>query len=94
MVRSGKRAARRAEVWKTVQEYKSAMGCSKCGYDKHPVALQLHHTTGDKKDNVSDLIRSDYGIKTIWREVMKCTVLCANCHAIESHYLRNSPSVP
>lgn len=83
------RNARRASIWKTVQEYKAALGCSECGYNKHPVALQFHHHNGNKKANISDLIRSDYSIKTIWKEINKCVILCANCHSIASHSERN-----
>ena len=83
------RNARRAAAWKAVQDYKSAHGCYECGYNKHPVALQFHHRYGDKKTNVSDLIRSDYGMVTIWKEIKKCVILCANCHSVESHIERN-----
>jgi formate-dependent nitrite reductase cytochrome c552 subunit len=83
------RNTRRAAAWKAVQEYKSAHGCHRCGFNDHPVALQFHHRNGDKKANVSDLIRSDYGMVTIWKEINKCVILCANCHSIESHFERN-----
>lgn len=78
------RNTRRAAVWKHVQEYKQAVGCRECGYNKSAHALQFDHLR-DKKANVSDLIRSDYGIKTIWEEIGKCQVLCANCHAETTH---------
>lgn len=87
------RNARRAGIWREVQQYKAAHGCSSCGYNKHPVALQFHHHNGIKKANVSDLIRSDYGLSTIWNEIHKCIILCANCHAIESHGERNGQPV-
>jgi len=78
------RNARRKEMWALVQNYKQAVGCKDCGYNKNPHALQFDHLR-DKKANVSDLIRSDYGIKTIWEEIGKCQVLCANCHAETTH---------
>lgn len=83
------RNARRRDVWKIIQDYKSAKGCYKCGFNSHPVALQFHHKNGNKKANVSDLIRSDYGMITIWKEINKCIILCANCHSIATHYERN-----
>lgn len=74
------RNKRRAEKWKTIQQYKASLGCSMCGYNKSPHALQFDHLHS-KKANVSDLIRSDYGLDTILTEIDKCQVLCANCHA-------------
>ena len=79
-----KRAKRRAAVWKTLQQYKQSIGCNHCGYNTHPVALQFNHLR-DKKGNISDLVRSDYGWATIWAEVAKCEILCANCHSIVTH---------
>ena len=66
-------------------EYKNLYECSKCGYDKTPTALELHHIK-DKKINfsinkrlhsISDL--EDY----LKEELDKCDVLCANCHREE-----------
>lgn len=80
---------RRAAIWSTVQAYKAAFGCTECGYNKHPVALQFHHKRGNKRANVSDLIRSDYAMTTIWTEIEKCVILCANCHSVVSHQERS-----
>jgi transcription elongation factor Elf1 len=74
------RNMRRAAMWKTIQDYKKYLGCQNCGYDKSSHALQFDHLE-DKKANVSDLVRSDYGADAIWAEIEKCQVLCANCHA-------------
>lgn len=74
------RNERRAAMWKLVKEYKTKVGCKGCGYNTFAEALQFDHLR-DKKGNVSNLIRSDYGIETIWEEIGKCQVLCANCHA-------------
>lgn len=61
---------------------KLASGCIDCGYAAHSAALQFDHIDDNKKANVSDLIRSDYGWKTIKKEINKCVVRCANCHAV------------
>lgn len=83
------RNTRRAALWKMVQDYKIRVGCRMCGYNKHPKALQLDHLHS-KKANVSDLIRSDYGVVRIMEEIAKCQVLCANCHAIVTHERKES----
>lgn len=60
---------------------KKHRGCIDCGYAAHAVALQFDHI-GDKRMNVSDMIRSDYGWETIKAEIDKCEVRCANCHSV------------
>jgi hypothetical protein len=66
---------------------KSKLSCSRCGYDKHPVALQFHHLNGDDKIGEINrlLYRTNASLDAVLKEMAKCTVLCANCHAIH-HY--------
>lgn len=77
------RARKRAAKWRLAQIIKLHTGCIDCGYAEHAVALQFDHL-GDKRMNVSDMIRSDYGWETIKLEIAKCEVRCANCHAIKT----------
>jgi len=65
-----------------ISEYKTAIGCEKCGYNVHPVALDLHHI-GEKTNSISQLIYRG-SAKAILEELKKCIVLCANCHRIET----------
>lgn len=72
--------------------YKAAAGCRVCGYNKNTKVLHFAHRDPstkyrDKNGKVvepSDMIkgseRSRYGEETIWAEIAKCDVLCANCH--------------
>lgn len=56
--------------------------CVACGFDRHPAALQFHHLDpGTKSFGLSErgLTRS---IERLRREVAKCVLLCANCHAL------------
>lgn len=78
---SNVRNDRRRRLWHAVKQYKLERGCSLCGYNKVAEALQFDHIADNKRGNVSDLIRSDYGIHTVWQEIKKCQLLCANCHA-------------
>lgn len=87
------RAEKRAEKWALAQQIKLDHGCKDCGYKENPYALQFDHITDDKKDNVSNLIRSDYSWDTILKEITKCEVVCANCHAIRTQN-RKSSSFP
>lgn len=64
---------------------KLASGCVDCGYAAHAAALQFDHIYDNKKANVSDLVRSDYSWVTIQKEIIKCEIVCANCHAIRTN---------
>lgn len=63
---------------------KLEQGCADCGYKGSAYALQFDHIGDDKKESVSNLIRSDYAWSTILVEIGKCEVVCANCHAIRT----------
>lgn len=78
------RAERRAEKWAMAQEIKMKSGCVDCGYKDNAQALQFDHIGTDKKESVSNLIRSDYSWKTILEEIAKCEIVCANCHAVRT----------
>lgn len=67
--------------------FKSSLKCSNCP-ETHYATLQFHHTDPSKKDmNVSNM--RYYSIETIKKEIEKCIVLCANCHAKEHWKLKN-----
>ena len=77
--RPGNRAALRE--WLDDQE--RTLRCQLCGFADYR-ALQFHHQDSQEKHaNVADMIRSGLSRQSILREVAKCIVLCANCHAIE-----------
>ena len=59
-------------------------GCETCGYNENPKALQFDHLR-DKFRDVSVLVSKNYSWDTIQKEIDKCRVLCANCHAIHSY---------
>lgn len=65
-----------------ITEFKS-QGCSHCGYNKHPAALDCHHV-GDKEFSLGSKLASATETQ-LKEELAKCIVLCANCHRIE-HY--------
>jgi hypothetical protein len=79
------RAKKRAAKWRLAQMIKLEQGCADCGYNTSAYALQFDHIEDNKKASVSNLIRSDYGWETIKKEMDKCEVVCANCHAIRTH---------
>lgn len=62
---------------------KITAGCADCGYNAHPVALDFDHRPGEKKlfCVASGLSRS---LKSLFLEIMKCDVVCSNCHRIRT----------
>lgn len=67
-----------------VQQYKVDQGCADCGFDAHPMALQFDHRPGTEKlFNIGEQV-GNYRMETIWSEIAKCDVVCANCHVIRT----------
>lgn len=54
-------------------------GCSVCGYNKNLSALEFHHLE-NKKFQLDARRLSNNSLKTIREEVVKCILLCSNCH--------------
>lgn len=75
--------ARKRRLHQMVSAYKSERGCSRCGYNEHPVALDLHHVDAeDKEYNVGQMVFQGMAEETILEEMAKCEVVCSNCHRI------------
>lgn len=68
---------------KYVDEYKLEHGCSDCGYNAHPAALDFDHLPGTVK--VRDIKSGQQlGWQALLDEIAKCEVVCANCHRIRT----------
>ncbi len=70
----------RARNREFIKRYKMSVGCQECGFKKHYAALDFHHMTDDKKDNIALMSNESFSLKRIKTEIRKCVVLCANCH--------------
>ncbi len=72
--------ARRRKVRKMAVDYAGGK-CCVCGYSTSIRALTFHHLDPSQKD----FGLSDRGLTRSWdktkREIDKCVLLCANCHA-------------
>ena len=67
-----------------IEAYKRQHPCVKCG-EADPIVLDFHHTdAGTKEFRIAAVIWS-HTIAAIEAEIVKCEVLCANCHRRE-HY--------
>lgn len=57
------------------------MTCTICGYDRCSAALEFHHIDPNAKEySPSNLINDATPLKTVFAELEKCVLLCANCH--------------
>ena len=80
---------KKAATYEYVQHIKSQLRCADCG-ERHPATLQFHHPNSeDKEFNVADAVRNGISLDRIKKEIDKCIVLCANCHAIRHYNMRN-----
>lgn len=57
--------------------------CSKCGYSRHPSALEFHHLDPTQKDFTIARVRLNKLNAEIKKELDKCVILCSNCHREE-----------
>lgn len=71
---------KRKHVQELITETLGYYSCKICGYSKSSRALHLHHLDAETKEyQISNMwSQSDSAIK---KEISKCIILCANCHA-------------
>ena len=68
-------------------DIKKEMHCNICGYSQETHenfktnALEFHHINDDKSFTIGDALSQGLGKETILKEIEKCVVLCARCHA-------------
>ncbi len=74
----------RLRLW--IENYKKARCCERCGYADYR-ALMFHHLDKDAKlFAVAQATSYGRSLASVQREIAKCALLCANCHAIEHYY--------
>ncbi|MBO0790948.1 MAG: hypothetical protein J2P36_08370 [Ktedonobacteraceae bacterium] len=80
---------RKAAIHSYIQNMKNQLRCANCG-QRHPATLHFHHRNSeDKVFNISDAAYKGFSLDRIKKEISKCIVLCANCHAIQHYNIRN-----
>jgi hypothetical protein len=72
-----------------IQQIKVERGCTDCGFNAHPAALDFDHRPGESKlFNVAS--NMNYSMERLLSEIAKCDVRCANCHRIKTVERRNA----
>jgi hypothetical protein len=80
---------RKAAIHDYIQNMKNQLRCVNCG-QRHPATLHFHHLNSeDKTFNISYAVNRGFSLDRIKKEIEKCIVLCANCHAIRHYNMRN-----
>jgi len=65
--------------------------CADCGNVYHPAAMHWHHLPGHLKEgNVADFAQR-HNATRVTREIAKCELVCANCHAVRTWGRRANP---
>ncbi len=79
---------RKRAIHKYIQNMKNQLRCVDCG-QRHPATLHFHHLNSeDKVFNISYAANRGFSLDRIKKEIEKCIVLCANCHAIRHYNMR------
>jgi len=79
---------KRKQRKKYIDDLKMSKGCFDCGYDKHPEALQFDHLPDQEKSfEISKGMLKP--LDEVLKEIKKCQVVCACCHAIRTHNRRS-----
>lgn len=84
------RQLRRERNYEFVNSYKLSVGCEglDCKWEGNFTPQQLHFdhlVPADKEHSVSFLCKNGNSLKQIKKEITKCQVLCANCHAEKTY---------
>lgn len=67
--------------------------CTDCGVKYHYSVMQFDHVRGIKKMDINRMVHNRYAIDSIKKEVAKCELVCANCHAYRTWLRHNSGDV-
>lgn len=81
------RDRRRAETIAWLKEMKEASPCTDCGVNYPYFVMQFDHL-GDKVINIGDIAHKDWSRARVQKEIDKCELVCANCHAARTHQRR------
>ena len=81
--------AQSEKIYREVLEYKESKPCMDCGVIYPYYVMDFDHVRGEKKKNVSSIMRRG-SRKQIWEEIDKCDLVCANSHRIRTHNRRKA----
>ena len=75
-----KQAAVRQQHRIFVWGYLSTHPCVDCG-EADPIVLEFDHRSRcEKRQTIANLLCKSISLSTLWSEIQKCDIRCANCH--------------
>lgn len=81
---------KRKVAFEYINAIKSTTPCTDCGITMDPIHMDFDHLPEYKKEQgISIMCSKGCSIKLISKEISKCQVVCARCHARRT-YLRNN----
>ena len=84
---------RRRDIIRTVCIQAMGGKCVQCGGVFPSYVYDFHHRNPNEKEDAIGNYINKWSIKRMAQEVIKCDLLCANCHRIE-HYERKFSASP
>src|SRR6266581_4332245 len=86
--------ARHEEIVRWCRSLKEGTPCTDCGGYFHHAAMAWDHLPGFVKSaEISRLVQQN-SRGAILREILKCELVCANCHAVRSYERRRGVAQP
>lgn len=75
------KAVNKARTKERLRRIKLATGCKLCGYKGHHATLEFHHRNPKlKRFGLGEL--AGYSWRLVSEELLKCDILCSNCHRV------------
>jgi hypothetical protein len=71
-----------AKARRFVEAYKETLGCMDCGFTNAKALDMDHRNPKDKYQRLAVMVGNGWSFYTIFLELEKCDVRCANCHRI------------
>jgi len=81
---------KRVPIREFIREYLLENPCMRCGNSNLMVLEFDHRNREEKSFSISDAITRGVELEDLKAELLKCDVLCSNCHAIKTHMENNS----
>ena len=60
--------------------------CLDCGVSYLPCVMEFDHVRGKKEFDIAFAVSSNKSIDLILKEIIKCDLVCANCHRTRTYY--------
>ena len=73
---------------------KTDAGCVDCGYRVSSVALHFDHVETPKLGDIATMVGSGSGWQTLYDEMDKCEIRCANCPAEKTQERQDRSDLP